>query len=293
MTRRGPVEPITNLYNRPVLFYSLATAIPWALWLGAGWLSHRPEQTGAIRVATATLGLIGLFTPMMVAGVLVWKRAELRRDVAHRLLWRRGTSPLLLIAAVVLPLASLMTAQAISLLFGYSADQFHLRHGYSFTSGLLPTGLILVLAPIVEELAWHSYGTDALVSRMRLISASGLFTVIWALWHAPLSYIKGYYQAELVEQGWLDTLNFPVSMIAFVIIMNWLYYRTGRSIAVAIVFHAASNVVNEMFLTNPDSKLIQTAVLLVLAAFLLWHDPELFFGRPNRKASLVSADVSQ
>ena len=93
---------------------------------------------------------------------------------------------------------------------------------------------------------------------MRLFTASLVFTVIWTLWHLPLSLINGYYHSEVVETGWLHTLNFPLSMIAFVLIMNWLYFRTGRSILITVVFHATANVVNEIFMTHEDAKIIQT-----------------------------------
>jgi len=34
--------------------------------------------------------------------------------------------------------------------------------------------------------------------------------------------------------------------------------KSGRNIWVAVVFHAVANVSNELFATNPDTKLIQT-----------------------------------
>ena len=108
-----------------------------------------------------------------------------------------------------------------------------------------------------------------------------LFTVIWALWHLPLAFINGYYHQEVVETGWLHTLNFPLSMIAFVLIMNWLYFRTGRSILITVLFHATANVVNEAFMTHEDTKLIQTALLLIVAAIVVFRDRELFFGQPS------------
>lgn len=268
-------------YDRPVAFYALSCVIPWALWLGAAYLSHLPAQTGPVRASTAALGLAGLAAPAAVAWSLIRRRAALRADLLPRLLWSREIRPAYLACAALLPLASLFAAQAVSVLLGYSPDQFLLRGGFTFTSGLLPVWLILVLAPILEELAWHSYGTDALVARMPLLTASLVFTVIWTFWHVPLALIQGYYQAELVQQGWLQVLNFPVSMVAFVLLMNWLYYKTGRSVLIAIVFHAACNITNEVFLTHPDSKLIQSVLLLLVAAGLVVRDRELFLGRPR------------
>ena len=276
-----PIDPVSSQYDRPVLFFVLATAIPWAFWFAAAYLSNLPEQTPVVQWWTAALGLAGLIAPVFVVVWMVRNRPALKADIQRRLVWPRGIRWGFVAGALLLLLGSLLAAQAISLLFGYSADQFLLRGGFTFSAGLLPVWVTLLGAALFEEVAWHSYGTDALIARMRVFSASLLFTVIWAQWHLPLAFINGYYHQEVVETGWLHTLNFPLSMIAFVLIMNWLYFRTGRSILITVLFHATANVVNEMFLTHEDSKLIQTALLLIVAAIVVVRDRALFFGRPS------------
>ena len=280
--RAGGIDPVAFGYRRPGLFYGLSTVLSWGLWLAAAYLSHLPQQGPEVQGATAALGLAGLAAPVGVAAWLVRGRPELWMDVRRRLLWPRGVSRLHLACAFGLLLASILAATALSLLFGYSADQFQLRGGFSFTSGLLPVWSVLVLAPILEELAWHGYGTDALLTRFNLFTASLLFTVFWTFWHVPLALIQGYYQSEVVAEGWLATLNFPLSMVPFVLLMNWLYCRTGRSIGVAVIFHLSAGFVNEILRTHPDTKVIQTALLLPLTAVVVWRNRELFFGgRPG------------
>ena len=102
--------------------------------------------------------------------------------------------------------------------------------------GVFPVWFLLILAPILEELAWHGYGTDCLRSRMSLFKTSMLFAAYWAVWHFPLAGIKGYYHANVVSEGWFYSLNFIVSIFPFVFLMNWLYYKTNRNILVAIIF---------------------------------------------------------
>lgn len=278
---QASVDPIIGRYDHPVRFYALATAIPWVLWLGAAYLSHLPTQSGAVAAWTAVLGIAGLAAPALVAAWLVRNQPLVLADLRRRLFWPSGVGKSYLVCALGLLLASVLAATAISLLFGYSVDQFQFRGGFSFTSGLVPVWVILVLAPVLEELAWHSYGTDALVTRMRVFTASLVFVPIWTLWHAPLSFIRGYYQSEIVASGWLHALNFPLSLIPFVVLMNWLYYRTGRSITVAIVFHLTAGFANEIFRTHPDTKLIQTAVLLVVAIVVVLTNRDLFFASPR------------
>ncbi|WP_444641618.1 DeoR family transcriptional regulator [Caproiciproducens sp. R1] len=96
----------------------------------------------------------------------------------------------------------------------------------------------------------------------------------------PLSFIKDYYQSNLVASGWLFTVNYAVSIIPFVILMNWLYYKTGRNILVAIAFHITANLFNEIFMTDPHSKVIQTLLLTGLVIFLLIKERNLFFNQP-------------
>ncbi len=276
------LAPVVARYRRPWLFYGLSTAIPWALWFTAGYLSRLPEPTTARLATMAVLGLGGLFAPLVVAWSLVRKDPVLRADVLHRLVNVREVPGWAWAVSLLLLPVALLVATAVSLLLGYSPEQFLLRGGVSFTAGLIPAWLTLVLAPVVEELAWHSYGTDALASRYSVWRTSLVFGVIWFFWHVPLGTIQGYYQNEVVETGLLASLNFALSVFPFLILMNWVYYRSGRNILVAIVFHLTANLGNELFLTHPDTKVIQTALLLVVCGFVLRHERELFFTRPKR-----------
>ena len=61
--------------------------------------------------------------------------------------------------------------------------------------------------------------------------------------------------------------------------MNWLYYKTGRNVLVAIVFHTTEVYFNEIFATHPDSKVIQTLLLIVLTVFVVLKERDFFFKR--------------
>ena len=92
----------------------------------------------------------------------------------------------------------------------------------------------------------------------------------------PLGFIKDYYHSNVAESGLLYSLNFIVSLIPFVIIMNWLYYKTNRSILVAIIFHITAGYFNEVFNTHPDSKVIQTVLLLIFTIVIVLRDRDFF-----------------
>ena len=76
---------------------------------------------------------------------------------------------------------------------------------------------------------------------------------------------------------------FALSLFPDVILMNWLYYKTHRSILVAIVFHITAGCFNEVFATHPDSKVIQTGLLTLLAIVVIVKDSDFFLRRDYRE----------
>ena len=273
-------------YRHPILFYGLSTAIPWAFWFAAAYVSHITPSNEFLATAVGVLGVVGLLAPTVIALWMIWPQADLRADIMRRLIGIKGVRPIYLLLTCFLMLASILLAQAISLLFGHSVDQFSLAGRSSFHAGIFPGWFLLLLAPLVEELAWHSYGTDCLRQRMCLLNASLLFGVYWVLWHMPLSFIKGYYHSNVAESGLLYSLNFALSLFPYVILMNWLYYKSQRSILVAIIFHITAGCFNELFATEPDSKVIQTGLLLLLAIVVIVNDRDFFLRREYREDSV-------
>ena len=125
-------------YKHPILFYSLATIIPWTFWFTAGYISHiTPSKNIYIELASI-LGFIGLLSPMIVAFWLMSKDSDLRKDLFKRFFNFKSIKPIYLFLTFFLMLASILLAQAISLLFGYSASQFVITGHFTFSSGVFP-----------------------------------------------------------------------------------------------------------------------------------------------------------
>jgi membrane protease YdiL (CAAX protease family) len=274
-------------YKNPVLFYSVSTIIPWVFWFAAGYVSHLTPYSNQNLQYASILGLIGLLGPVGVTWWLASKNPDLRADILGRIFNLRSFRPIYLILSCTLMLASILSAQAISLLFGYSPAQFTITGHFTFSSGIFPVWFMLIIAPIIEELAWHSYGTDCLRNRMNLFKTSLLFGVFWGIWHVPLSTIRDYYQSNLVQTGWIYGVNFLVSIVPYVLLMNWLYYKAKRNIIIPIIFHISAVYFNEIFATNPDSKIIQTILLLILATVLILKEKDFFFKRELGEIELV------
>ena len=261
-------------YKNTLLFYSLATIIPWTFWFTAGYISHIDDHY--IELASI-LAFIGLLSPVIVAFWLISRNPELKKDVFSRFFNFKLVQPIYILLSIFLMPVSILFAQAISLLFGYSASQFVITGSYTFSSGVFPVLFLLVAAPILEELAWHSYATDALRNKFNLLNTSLIFSLFWGIWHIPLSTINLYYQSNIIETGWIHGVNFLVSIFPFVIIMNWLYYKTGRNIFIPVIFHITAGYFNEIFATHPDSKVIQTILLLITAIIIVVREKDFFF----------------
>ena len=266
-------------YNKTIAFYGYSLLIPWILWFAVAYLSHRPYQSNLLQLAQQTLAIMGLFAPTVVAAYYFMKDEVLKKDLLERLFKLEKVEKKYILMTVFLLPISIILAQFISLLFGHNLGQFYISGKPTFTSFLLSPWLILILAPIVEELAWHSYGTDTLRRKFNLFNTCLIFAFYWVFWHFPLSFVKGYFHSNVVAEGWIYSLNYIFSLFVFVVLMNWLYFKTKRNIVVTIIFHLMANISNEIFATHPDSKVIQTGLLLIVAITVLYIDREMFFGK--------------
>ncbi len=222
-------------------------------WGLAAYISHSPNILHSGELASL-LAFVGLISPVLVVFFLVYRNKRLMHDMLHRMINVRSGKPVYWLLTLLIMPASILLAQLFSLLFSYPVSQFSFSEDYSFTSGVFAVWCLLFLAPLIEELAWHSYGTDCLVNRYSLFKASMLFAFFWGLWHIPLSFINDYYHSNLLETGWIHSINFLLSLFPFVIIMNWLYFKTGRSILSAIIFHITAGYFNEIFSTHQTVK---------------------------------------
>jgi len=282
-----------HIYRKTGLFFGLATLIPWALWFLAGYISHIETANMVSQKWASIIAFMGLLAPVVIVLFLTKNNKVLQRDLQKRLFNFKGIKSTYFVLTFILMPMSILLAQAVSLLFGYSIEQFQLSESFSFTSGVFPVWFMLIIAPLLEELAWHSYGTDSLRSHYNLFTTSVLFAFFWGIWHLPLSGINHYYHSNLLEEGWIYSLNFLVSLFPFVIIMNWIYYKTNRNIILPIIFHIAAGYFNEVFATHPMSKVIQTGLMTIFSIYIIINDKAFFFSKELKTVILKKKSVWQ
>jgi membrane protease YdiL (CAAX protease family) len=223
------------------------------------------------------LMIAGLAGPA-IATLVMFRRAknpDLWRDYRDRLVsirridWR--TLPIILF---LFPAAEVL-AICISLLFGYSPDQFTVVLQLGASAGFLPFVVILILAPALEEAGWRGYGMDSLRSRSTLVVATLWFAILWAFWHLPLFFINHYYHHEILSD-WILVANFFVSVFAMAFMVNWLYYRNNRSVIACFLFHLSSDLAIGSIRAEEYTKCIATVVLVAIAVVIVFFDRKMF-----------------
>ncbi|TYL35822.1 CPBP family intramembrane metalloprotease domain-containing protein, partial [Natronococcus pandeyae] len=134
---------------------------------------------------------------------------------------------------------------------------------------LLPYAVFMVIfGPLPEELGWRGYALDGLQARWNALEASLILGFFWAIWHVPMFFMVGTYQAEL---GVL-TLTFWEFMIGATItsvLYTWIYNHTGRSILGAILFHFSGNVSGELVPHGPTGRLLPAVLTLLVVVVVI------------------------
>ena len=267
-------------YNHPFIYYGISILVPWTLWFTLGGISHSSLwDHQAWVIFGSILGLIGVCTPMITAFTLILPDKDMRDELKSATFSFKGIHWIWFVMIIFFPFAIILLAQAISLLFGRSPEQFQLVKNFSFTAGIFPAWFLMLIAQIFEEFGWRTYGTHCVRRRFNLFTTCFIFGLIWGIWHMPTSTIKGYYQEVLMETGALYQANFIVSIIPYLILDSWIYYRTRRNMVIQIVMHWTFNFSMEVFNTHPDSKLIHTALFLITATIIVLKDRRFFFDK--------------
>jgi len=258
---------------KPSGFYLIAFLISWSFWFAAAHFSYR-EGTEQLSGLLVISGLLGPFIGAMIM-IGRSKNPELWRDYRDRLLNLKRIKPATVPLMLLLMPAAILVSALISLLFGRPAAQFAITLQFGFSAGFVPVLLILFLAPALEEMGWRGYGMDSLRSRFGLSGAFLWFALLWALWHAPLFFIRHYYHHELLS-NWVHVANFFVSIFPMAFIINWLYYRNQRSIVVCFLFHLSADIGMSIFPVEQFTKCLVTAVLILAAAAIAVADRKFF-----------------
>jgi membrane protease YdiL (CAAX protease family) len=225
--------------------------------------------------------LLGVLIPAIMAFIMIYgsKNKQLIRDFWDRFSLYKIKPQFLFIVLFLMPLI-VFAATAFSLILGKSPKQFMISSEFNVFKGQgLLSLLIMFMAPLFEELGWRGYGVDSLRAYFNLFKTSLIVGFLWALWHLPGFFIKGYYQNELWNTNIVYAINFLISIVPAAILINWVYYKNNRSITIAILFHSMINLFSALFQTEQFTKCIITILLLIVSAYIIVSDKNFFFSK--------------
>lgn len=259
----------------PWVFYSITFVITWGAWFFAAYLSGH----AFIEPLFSILLLVGLVTPFCTALLLILFSGEcsMRRAFTSKLFNLKRVRWSSLPEMVLIVPCALIISVFLSTLFGQSLDQLQLSESFSFTAGLYPVLFVLFLAATFEELGWRGYAIESLQTRYNYFTATLIFSILWALWHLPLFFIKGYYQYNPWHENIWYALNFFVGVIPIAFIIGWYYRKNRESIPAAIFFHFVINLSQEAFQVTNATKCIESVVLSIIAAWIVIKHKEIYF----------------
>ncbi len=255
---------------RPVLFFSMAYLFTWIFWIPA---IFTPESISPL------LMLIGLMAPAIVSTVFIMMSGSdaLKRDFKNRIFGFYKVKWMNVVWAIIAFAIVIACSILLSLPFGQSINQFSLTENFSFTGvGIAGAFLTITVASIIEEVGWKGYCEDSIGNYMNWFWESMIFGVLWSLWHLPLIFIPGTYQAGLMADP-LFVVNFFVSGIPMGFVITWVYLESDRSILACMIFHFFVNFMQEKIALTPETKCLETIVITVLTVIIIMAKKDMFF----------------
>ena len=255
---------------RPVLFFVLAYLFTWMFWIPAVFL---PENIGIIFM------LIGLIAPAVISTIFVLASDSeaLKQDLKNKVFGFYKVKWQNVILAIIVFAMIIVASILLSLLFGQSIEQFAFTEDFSFTGvGIAGAFITILVASIIEEVGWKGYCEDSIGDYMNWFWESMIFGVLWSLWHLPLLFIPGTYQAGLMVNP-LYVVNFFISGVPMGFIITWVYLVSDRSILACMIFHLFVNFMQEKIAMTPETKCVETIVVTVATAIIVLANKEMFF----------------
>lgn len=123
--------------------------------------------------------------------------------------------------------------------------------------------IVFFIAAIGEELGWSGYAIDPLQARFGALGGALVLGIVWAVWHfIPLLSVARSTQ-------WIVWWLFGT--LALRVIITWLYNNTGRSVFIAVIFHAMFNVTWQLFPINGSyyDPRVTSLIMVAVAVFVV------------------------
>jgi membrane protease YdiL (CAAX protease family) len=246
-----------SIKRHPVLsFFALTFAITWGLFVlavgGPGGIPATKEEFTTLPLLAILAVLVGPSVSGILLTGLVYGREGFRDLLARMTRWRVGARwyAVALLTAPLVFTAALLPLWLISPVFlpGIFASE-------AKVSFVLMGIVVALIVGIFEELGWTGFAVPTLLKLRYGVLATGLIVgVLWGAWHLLFNDIW----ASVATSGGLPPALFAVvwgltflagQLVAYRVLMVWVYDRTGGSLLVAMLMHASYAA--STFIINP------------------------------------------
>lgn len=241
-------------------FFILAFALAWIVFFALAALSRRIPV-----YLLQPLSLLGVFAPGLAAiaiTALNSGRTGLRALLSPLFRWR--VQPRwYLFAIFYMPAVKLLVALIYRLIAGvwprFGSEAWYLMLIALIFSTPFQAG---------EEIGWRGFALPRLATRYGPAGASLILGVIWALWHLPLFFVHG---ADTYGQS---LTVYVLQVTALSVAIAWLYFRSGKSLLLTMLLHAAINNTKDIVpsITAGANNIfsLQASTVAWLTASVLW-----------------------
>ena len=206
-----------------IAFFALAYALSWWPWL---WTALDPQN------APSTILPPGPLLAALIVLALTGGWAAIRGFLKRIVQWKVGLRWYALVLG--LPTAITLGAVAINLQFGATmAVQFP-----GWIDLVAQFLFVLVFIGLGEEPAWRGFALPRLMDGRSALAASLILGVLHIVWHLPLLGVE--YDAS-------NVLPWAIAVLAFSILVTWIYLHTEGSLLLPMLFHSSVNTSAVLF----------------------------------------------
>ncbi len=257
--------------TRPWLFLELTLGLTWAVELLAAFLSNQLPSWGV-----TALHYMGGAMPLVVTLIILFTQHDgtFRRDFWQRLTDPKRIKPIWWVVCLLyIPLKSGLAALIDMALGGWGIAPEEITRLLAQPLTILPALLFwFIFGPLPEEPGWRGYALDGLQAKHGALVSSLIVGTVWALWHLPLFFIPGTWQAEVVMLGSLRFWIYILSILFEAVIYTWIVNHTRRSILAAVIYHFVTNSFGQLFALSMRAEVINFALLVlsVVLVVILW-----------------------
>lgn len=188
------------------------------------------------------LFVLGTFGPGIAAVITVGvleDRSQAWRFVKRSVAWRFGGG--WWVTVILLPLV--VTIVALLLATTTGGPQLNSELWAGLATAIPMMVLLTLFNGIPEEIGWRGLMLPLAQRRQSALLASLNVGFWWGLWHTPLFFVEGSFQATLSEELglWLGIGFWTLACMIFSIGFTWIFNSTGGSTLSIAVLHGATN----------------------------------------------------